>query len=386
MCPIGSLEPGYTKSPALNGFKNQRIVKDVPFQASKPDMRLFPYRQWARTIARVSRCEPESLVAGSGLFGDLVLREAVANHIAEWRGVTVNPHQVIITAGSGDALEICIRTLATSKGNVSLENPCYPPLRNFVESLGLSVEWLKVSEHGAELPSSIGMSSPGLVVLTPSHQYPLGGAMSPGRRIEFLNWADANQSWIIEDDYDSEFRYAGSPIQAMAGFDRSGRTIYVGSFSKVFTNSLRLGYLVVPPSLISSIEQVLQSFGTKASLLPQRPLARFIENGDFYRHLRRMRRVYGDRRKFLLGELRSKLGQISHIRDHQAGMQIVLHLPEEIDDVAIETKAAERGITVLALSKFYAVPPVKKGLLLGFCGFNEKELEQNLGILTSIMV
>ncbi|HIP22286.1 MAG TPA: PLP-dependent aminotransferase family protein, partial [Rhodobacteraceae bacterium] len=246
-----------------------------PFQAGQPDMRLFPHRQWAQAITRVCRTQPEVLLLANDSFGNLDLRTAIAAHVQNWRGVSATPEQIIITAGSTDAIEICFRTLAKRGEHVGLENPGYLPLRRLAENQGLSVENLEIDNNGATLPSSA--RGIGMVVLTPSQQYPLGGAMPPARRHAFLHWAEKHNIWIIEDDYDSEFRYAGSPIPAMAGFDQLNRTLYVGSFSKVFSNSLRLGYIIAPEKLVERFRDNLQTFGTKASALPQQALANFMK-------------------------------------------------------------------------------------------------------------
>ena len=354
-----------------------------PFQPGVPDMRLFPYAQWARQVARTARTVPAALIASTDPFGDLELRAAIAEHIAEWRGVVADPRRIIVTAGSGDALEICIRTLARPGDHIGLEDPGYGQLRNFVSSLGLTPNWLDIDDAGAVLPAGRGRT-PGLVVLTPSHQFPLGGAMSPARRSAFLAWAAGAEAWIVEDDYDSEFRYSGRPIPAMTGLDGGQRTIYAGSFSKVFSNSLRIGYLVVPERLTDCAAQTLQSFGVKASIAPQRPLAGFMADGEFYRHLRRVRRIYNDRRRVLVEALRRDL-PAARFADHQAGMLIALRLPAHVDDRVIAREAAEAGLGPLALSAFYARPTKARGLVLGFCAFTDAEIERATPALAAVV-
>jgi GntR family transcriptional regulator/MocR family aminotransferase len=222
-------------------------------------------------------------------------------------------------------------------------------------------------------------------VLTPSHQFPLGGAMTPGRRLEFIEWAQDRNAWLVEDDYDSEFRYAGRPIPAMAGFDRLSRTIYVGSFSKIFSNSLRLGYAVVPAELLPAFRVMLEEFATKASLMPQQALANFIADGEFYRHLRRVRRIYGERRRFLLEALARNFAGAGTFTDHQAGMQVAFHLKGGADDREVARRARREGLTVAALSSYCFRPGRLNGLLLGFCGFTEEELEEGLKRLARVL-
>ena len=385
VCQMGEVEFAAVAKKEDRKVVKQQSTGPRPFSPGVPDMRHFPHRQWARCVARVARNEPEALVAGGDAFGDMRLRKAVCEHILQWRGVRADPEQVLVTAGSGDALEICIRALAQPGDRVGLEDPGYPQIRNFVTSLGMQPLWLRVGADGAELPSADGGDSPGLVVLTPSQQYPLGGAMTQGRRLEYLNWAERTGGWIIEDDYDSEFRYAGRPIPALSGFDKNSRTIYAGSFSKIFSNNLRIGYLVIPQALLPDFTDTLHRYGGKASIMPQRALAVFFEEGEFYRHLRRVRRIYSERRKVLIEQLKSELGASVSIEDHQAGMQFVVSLPGPCDDIALSQAASAGGLSVAALSSFYAGSSARKGLVLGFCAFTPEELEAGVRVLAPLI-
>lgn len=351
------------------------------FEPGRPDMRLFPYRQWARAMARAARNSPEALVTSPDRFGDPVLRQALAKHLAEWRGIVASPEQILITAGSGDALEICIRALGTPGDVVALEDPGYLPIRRFVESLGLNSVWVPVGTDGAALPDVPAR----IAMLTPSCQFPLGGAMPTAQRIAFLNWADANQSWIIEDDYDSEYRYAGRPIPALASLDKAGRSLYIGSFSKVFSDALRLGYLVIPEPLTERFSETLRRFGVKASIAAQRTLGTFIEDGDFYRHIRRTRRIYGERRAVFLRLVEEKLGSAATFTDHQAGMQIAVTLPGVSDDVALGADASAAGVGCLPLSGFSAGEGGERGLLLGFCAFSPEEMDVAMDRLAGVI-
>jgi len=368
-------------SPATISPKSRK-----PVHPGFPDLRLFPYRQWARCISRVARLSPEALVVADDLFGDIKLRQSIARYLYDWRGIQTTAGQILITAGSIDGLEICVRTLAKSGQYVGLENPGYLPLRNIVQNLGMKPLWLNMDDGGVGIPGlKKSQPPPSLTILTPSHQFPLGGAMSPLRRTDFLQWAELTNSWIIEDDYDSEFRYAGSPIQALAGFDNTGRTIYVGTFSKIFSVGLRLGFLVLPPALVPKFTRTLQRFGVKAATVSQRALASFIDSGEFYRHIRRVRRVYGERRKFLLNLLQEKLGDVVSVEDHAAGMLLLARLPVKYNDQTIAEAANRKGVLTAALSVHYAKGDIQKGLLLGFCSFTETEIEANISILEKII-
>lgn len=358
-----------------------------PFHAGSPDMRLFPHRQWAKTVARICRSDPQSMFVGASGFGSLALRQSICDHVAEWRGISARPEQVVVTAGATDALQICLHALAQTGDKIAMEDPGYQPLHRDITAQGLTPEYLRVDDNGAELPS--GAVPPRVAILTPSHQFPLGGAMSPARRMAFIRWAAKSEAWIIEDDYDSEFRYSGRPIPAMAGFDQLNRTLYVGSFSKIFSNALRMGYLILPTPLIGRFSDSIQRFGPSASSMPQQPLADFIQNGEFYRHLRRVRRIYGERRRFLLDCLSQDFAAFGSCIDHQAGMQVVFHLSCALQDTEICRRAADQGLSIEPLSDFVQAPdatgPGYNGLILGFCGHAEAELQQGLGSLRLLL-
>lgn len=396
LCASGEVEltqvrdltpPAATEPVAPHSGLQPRSSAARPFRAGSPDMRLFPYRQWAKTVARVCRSDPQSLFLGSSGFGSLALRQSICDHVAEWRGISALPEQVIVTAGATDALEICLHALATPGDRVALEDPGYRPLQYFINAQGLVSDFLRVDDSGAVLPS--GRVAPRLAILTPSHQFPLGGAMSPARRMEFIQWASETEAWIVEDDYDSEFRYAGRPIPAMAGFDQLHRTLYVGSFSKIFSNALRLGYLILPEPLVGRFGDSIQRFGPKASSMPQQPLADFIDKGEFYRHLRRVRRIYAERRRFLLEKLAQDFSAYGYCVDHQAGMQVVFHLTCTLKDNEICARARDRGLSIEPLSGFVQAPKPERGayngLLLGFCGYSVPELELGLAQLLKVL-
>lgn len=383
VCQMGPVELDIQSPPVKREQLVEKPNAAKPFQAGLPDMRLFPHTQWAKTVARVCRTAPDRMLVGQTASGNIELRKAVADHVSKWRGIEAAPHQIIITAGSGDALEICLRALTAHGDNIGLEDPGYGPLQNYAAASGLNPVFMDVDQNGAILDRQA--RNVRLIVLTPSHQFPLGGAMSPSRRLEFIHWAEENNCWIIEDDYDSEFRYAGRPIPAMAGFDKLSRTIYIGSFSKIFSNSLRLGYLIIPDPLIERFQADGRNFGVKASFMPQQSLAEFITTGEFYRHLRRMRRLYAERRKFLVERLSNDFRRFGSFEDHQAGMQIAFHLDARFPDIEISQKADRKGLTAAPLSRYSRRKSALNGILLGFCAFTPDEIGEGLATLEAVL-
>ena len=383
--PIGSIE---LKSLNSSTDQLQHAERYQPVKAAHPssaDMRLFPYRQWARCVAKVARTQPAALLDSTDVFGDIELRKQIALYLEQWRGFSVIPQQIIITAGSIDALEICIRTLIETSDLIGLEDPGYLPLRHYIHQHHVKPVWLPVDKLGATVPKA-RKKSPKIVVLTPSHQFPLGGVMPPARRAEFINWADKTGHWIIEDDYDSEFRYAGHPIPALSGLSDHARAIYIGSFAKVFSSGLRLGFLVSPKELITEFSRTLKLSPSKASISPQRSLALFMQGGEFYRHLRRVRRIYAERRKFLVKLLDEELAEFVRFDDHQAGMQILARLIKKDNDIEISKLARKQQLIVDPLSIHYVNTPKTPGLLLGFCAYNEREIRANINLLKKIFI
>ncbi|GAA6209369.1 PLP-dependent aminotransferase family protein [Cognatishimia sp. WU-CL00825] len=383
ICDTGALELGGTLAKPLITTSPAMATTNpaAPFRAGEPDMRLFPHRAWGRTVARVFRSAPVQLGSDDSLIGHQGLRRAIADHIAEWRGVEAHCDQVIVTAGASDALELCLRCLAQAGDTIAVEDPGYRPLKHFIADRGLTLGFMATDTQGAILPKVKAKAA----ILTPSHQYPLGGTMSLQRRQSFLSWAQRQGSWLIEDDYDSEFRFAGRPIPALAGFDGLQRSIYIGSFSKIFSNELRMGYVVVPKSLQARFVTTLRRFGRKASQMPQAPLADFMQSGEFYRHLRRVRRIYGKRRAFLLGALQDRFQDVGWFTDHHAGMQIAFHLNIDLPDTNVMSAGRKAGLDIEALSGFCSGPAKCNGILLGYCGFDEQELDKALGTLRQVI-
>lgn len=375
VCSIGNIEITDVMI-SDSGFDDEPIQALRALTPGHPDMTLFPYRQFGKAVSRVCRLNPESMLIGADRFGNLSLRNSIVKHVMEWRGVEVSPQQVIVTSGATEALNLCIRTFTGAGHTIGIENPGYKPILKFIKSLGIEPTFLSIDKNGATLPKA--KSNPTLVVLTPSHQYPLGGSMSLQRRMEFIKWANINNSWLIEDDYDSEFRYSGRPTPAMTAIDQSNRTLYIGSFSKIFSDSLRLGYLIVPISLVEPIRKTMDKFGLKAGLMPQQAISDFMNSGNYYRHLRRIRKIYNERRVFLVNKLQEDFSNFGYVQDHPAGMQLVFHLNQDIKDVDISRKMRIAGVELEALSESDMTGKSYNGFILGFCNYTISDIQCSL--------
>lgn len=353
----------------------------VPFYPGVPEMRQFPYEKWARCVSRVARERPHDLLECRHKFGDFRLRKAISDHLSEWRGIEAAPEQIIITAGALGGLELIVKTLTRHNDIIALENPGYKAFRQFLTSGDLKPLWLDVDEDGACIPK--GKTDISLAILTASFQYPLGGAMPTARRAEFLNLAREQNFWIIEDDFDSEFRYSGRPIQSLAGMDADGRVLYVGSFSKIFSVGLRIGYVVLPKSMIGQFENTLANFSNIASVVPQAALAEFMDTGEFHKYIRRMRRTYAQRRKLFMSCLK-ELDDLVDYNNFEAGMQVAVKFRKKLDDRGISRQLEKEGIICPALSDYYVHNPVS-GLLMGFCSFTEEEMKKAMTRFSEII-
>lgn len=286
------------------------------FRVGLPALDQFPHRAWSRLVSRHARRLPIDLMAYGQPAGHLPLREAITAYLRTSRAVRCEPEQVLIVGGSQMGLRLCAAALLTSRDVACVENPGYPGAWSALKASGATIRGIPVDEDGLVVQSlKTRATRVRVVYVTPSHQYPLGMAMSASRRLELLDWAKRNDAWIIEDDYDSEYRFASRPLGALQGMDDAGRVIYLGTFSKVLFPALRLGYLVVPTSLLSRFLHHRDALDLFSPTLYQSALTDFIAKGHFARHVRRMRTTYQQRRDVLVDGLRNRLGHRLHAGD-----------------------------------------------------------------------
>ena len=273
-----------------------------------------------------------------------------------------------------------------------LEDPGYPGLRQAVEGAGAKSAHIPVDGEGLSLTKGLEIAPEARAcAVTPSHHYPLGITMSLSRRLALLDWAEQSDAWIIEDDYDSEFRYSGRPLSAMQGLDRTGRVIYVGSFSKVMFPTLRIGYLVVPPDLVHPFLRVRRAIDDHPPITAQPALAAFVEEGHFATHIRRMRALYGDRQSFMLDAIQRHLHGALIAAPSEAGMHLCCGLSDDLlartTDVGLCDLARTAGVVTMPLSAFYCdeAKNVEPGIALGYAGFDEKQTERGIKTLARVI-
>jgi GntR family transcriptional regulator/MocR family aminotransferase len=339
----------------------------------------FPFELWARLLARSWRRPGQVLAMGGPPAGYLPLRQAIADYLRLMRGVRCEAEQVIIVSGARHGLDLAARLLLSPGDAVWLEDPGYPGLRGPLLSAGGQLVPLPVDDEGIDVSMAPRGSRPRLVVVSPSHHYPLGITMSLARRLQLLERARQADAWVIEDDYDSEWRYRGRPLAALQGLDGDGRVIYIGSFSKVLFAGLRIGYLVVPPQMLDTFLSARIALDDQPSLIAQPALAAFLAEGHFAASLRRQRRIYRARQELALAASERYLSGLLHVPPDPGGLHLVgfssPELVRRMDDLAASRRAAAAGITVPALSNYWMARPARQGLLLGYASMPDATIE-----------
>jgi GntR family transcriptional regulator/MocR family aminotransferase len=358
---------------ALTTSRNIASVR--PFRAGTPALDAFPSELWSRLLARRWRNPPRELLGYSHPAGYQPLREAIATYLGAARAVRCDAEQVIIVAGAQQALDLISRMLLNPGDAAWIEDPGYLGTRAAFTGAGARLVPVPVDEEGLDVAAGEARAAAArLVYVSPSHQYPLGVTMSLARRLALLEWASRSGAWIIEDDYDSEYRYAGRPLAAMQGLDQEGRVIYLGSFSKVMFPSLRMGYLVAPPDLVEVFAAARGVLSRFTPSIDQAVLADFIDEGHFARHIRRMRTLNAERQAMLVEASRRELTGLLEVAPHEAGIHLVGWLAEGVDDARAAAEADAQGVEAQALSGFTLKHKRRGGLLLGYAGYDERQI------------
>ena len=337
-----------------------------PFTPGPADFSAFPVALWQRLQNKHWRMTYPDMLDYSYGGGHAPLRRAVAQYLRMFRSVPLDVEQVIITSGTQQSLELCAQLLADHGDTVWLEDPAYWGAVKAFMATGLHIHPVPVDAQGMAPGKADALKPPRLVYTTPSHQYPTGAVMSLPRRQQLLSIAETHQAWILEDDYDSEFRFSGPPLSSLAGLDQNERVLYMGSFSKVLYPGLKLGYLVVPKPLVDAFKQAHYDLNRPGQMPLQAALAEFIELGHFASSLRRSRQGYAQRRQCLLEALQPCLGEFASITGAEQGLHLCMRLPAGADDKALANRIAKTGLTVRALSAYCLARKDAKGLVIGY--------------------
>lgn len=391
---VGSKHPPPKPSPsdlskraeAMVSVAEPRSLGTRPFDLGVPDVESFPFGLWARILAQVWRHPPKELLFYGAPAGHPGLREEISSYLRQVRGVHCGPEQVFITCGAQQAFDFLGRLLLDPGDRAFVEEPGYVGTRGALVAAGATVVPIEVDDEGI----SIGQAAKKgrrvrAVVVTPSHQYPLGVVMSIQRRAELLDWAEVTNAWIIEDDYDGEFRYSGPPLTSLQGLaaartNGGGRVIYVGSFSKVLFPGLRLGYMILPSQIVDRCTRARRVLDGQYPNTIQPVMAEFLRQGHFLTHMRRMRHTYYERQQVLLKRVAQRLGDRLLVHPHDAGMHLLGDLRRGLgrasNDRDVAQRAAALGVYPKALSEFYLSAPKREGLILGYAGMSKAEINR----------
>jgi GntR family transcriptional regulator / MocR family aminotransferase len=345
------------------------------------DARGFPSDAWQRLLARRARDGGYAMLRSSDAFGVRALRDAIAEYVQLTRGVRCDGSQVVIVSSTQQAIDLACRLLLDPGDGAAIEEPCYPSARAAFLASGATLHHIPVDEDGLQVDGLAARGDVRLVYVTPSHQYPLGVTLSLARRRALLQWADAEQVWILEDDYDSEFRYAGRPIAALQGLDEAGRVLYVGTWNKVLFNGLRLAYLVVPPALVEPFAAARRLTDGFSPPMLQAVLADFLTGGHFAAYLRQARAHFEQCRDALVQAVSREWGEAARIGPCDTGLHLVVHLSDEVDDTRLARRAVGHGLGVTPLSRHYAERTSARGLLLSYGGATPSSIVRGVAAL-----
>ncbi|CAN5612827.1 PLP-dependent aminotransferase family protein [soil metagenome] len=309
--------------------------------------------------------------------GGEALRQEVARYVCASRGVRCTADQIMLVAGSQQAIDLTIKVLLDPGAPVWVEDPGYPLTRYALQAAGMKVHAVPVDEDGMQVSRGVEVCADARAVfVTPSHQYPLGVSLSIERRAQLLDWAERRRAWIVEDDYDSEFRYNGPSLPALQGLDRHDRVVYIGSFSKVLQPGIRYGYMVVPMQLIKAFKIARLLADRHSPVFLEHVLTNFMGRGHFVSHIRRMRGEYGLARDVLVEMLSRRLGHALEVVKPNQGLHLIGYLKQGLSDQAVAREALKVGVVVRPISRLYVDPQRRRsGLMFGFAGFSEARMK-----------
>ena len=372
------LYPAFEAHPAIRGWG--------AFGVHQPALDQFPFQTWSNLVTRHSRNPHANAIHHINPLGTERFRKAIADYLRTARGVKCDINQIMVVSGSQQALDITARVLFDPGDPVWVEEPGYRLQRSVLTAAGCRLIPIPVDNEGMNVPAGIRIRRKARAAfVTPSHQYPLGSTMSASRRLQLLNWAQHSGAWIVEDDYDSEYRYESLPIASLHGLDVNSRVIYIGTFSKVLFPSLRLGYIVIPPDLVERFVAVRHVLDIFPPYLYQEVLSDFINEGHFTRHIRKMRQVYSEKRTALVESLRAEFASRFEVHGAEAGMHLAVTLPEGFHDSEIAMKAARERLWLWPLSPSYFEHKPRQGFILGFGSTPRDQIPRNVRLLRTIL-
>lgn len=377
--PASALQQKNTSQNLYSNHDSVATKPPDPFQLGLPALDAFPRKIWSKLGCRRLKSATASDMRSPDPKGYLPLRQALAAYLLISRGISCKPSQIIITDGYKGTLDIISRGFLKANDPIWVEDPSYPVTRNLLKAVGCVIMPIPVDAEGMVISAGI-KSAPhaSLAVVTPSHQSPLGMTLSLSRRLELLKWVADNQAWIVEDDYDGEYRYSSRPLPALKSLDCDDRVIYAGTFSKVLFPALRLAYLVVPESQVAHMDAICTTFQSGCPWLTQATVTDFMVEGHFSRHIKKMRSLYSYRRRLLVDALTNAFGNQLSIELQAGGMHLLVRLTGDYDDKQLVKHLNEHGLAVHALSNWRIEAGCGQGLLLGFTNIHSGQLAEAL--------
>ncbi|MBY0356850.1 MAG: PLP-dependent aminotransferase family protein [Candidatus Obscuribacterales bacterium] len=376
----------YLKERNWLGYGDQE--PDIQFSFGRPDLSAFPMRQWMQIANQVAKKQDLRLLdCPSKSQGYLPLRQSIAAHLAKSRAVNCTADQIIIVNGSQQAIDLVTRVLVERGDSVAIEEPGYIGAKKAFEVQGAQLIGIPVDESGLVVDRLKMPQLPNfkLAYVTPSHQFPTGVVLTLPRRLELLAWAQQTGTFIIEDDYDSEFRYEGRPVPALAGLDQSESVIYIGTFSKVLFPALRLGYLVVPQAFAEVFARAKWLADRHSSLMDQMILAEFIKGGHLERHIRRMRMLYEHRRKTVISVLQEEFADTIEILGDNAGINVLVRFKKHVIDDSVTTQVRSYGVGLSKTSQFYLTDLPRNEVLLNYGSLTDEEIAKGVKTLAAVL-
>lgn len=342
---------------------------------------LFPWDAWTDATEDALRKHRAALASPPEPGGLPLLREAIAAHVARYRAVRCSPGQVVVVTGSQQGLNLLAQLLLTPGDRVAVEDPGYPAARLALEAHGAVIARVPVDRDGISVDGLARLGPRRLVYITPSHQHPTGATLSLSRRLALLDLARTTGSVLVEDDYDSEFRYEGSPVESLQGLDRAGLVIYAGTFSKSVLSGLRIGFVILPEPLVAPFTAAKALWDGGTPMLEQAVLAEFMVSGAFERHIRRMRRVYRARRDAFRTALEESFGSRATLGPCHGGLTALVEIDTAESDAVITRRAERGGLALRSAAEYFASPPHRPTFLIGFGGLPEADAREAVAIL-----
>jgi GntR family transcriptional regulator / MocR family aminotransferase len=384
------LEEGFQKLNLEERMEPNRLSEPlkeddyIDFQYGDIDLEHFPYKIWKKCLSEAIEYANQEVFSYGDKKGLLGLRKEIASYLYQARGVRCSPDQIILSAGTQTAISLISQILELPHENVAIENPGYDGVRLVFESHKCQLKPIPLEDDGINL-DILEETPASCVYVTPSHQFPIGMILPIQKRLKLLQWAEKNQSYIIEDDYDGEFRYIGHPIPSLKSLDTNDRVIYLGTFSKAFLPAARVSYMVLPEELVQSFQAKFYFYNQTVSPLIQEALYRFMKDDHFGRHIRKMRKIYQKKQKALLEAIENYLGNRVTVIGQKAGLHLLLDF-KEIQAVTIKQKAKESGVKLYLTEKFWFEKPRSEHLIMvGFGGLTEEDIQTGIKRIASIL-